>query len=817
MIGELFGKQFQEDIMQVSRFKLAVICGGPSQERGISLNSARSVMDHLQGTQIEIIPVYVDYQKQFYRISHAQLYSNTPADFDFKLSQTAAWLDPSALEQLLKSVDLVFPVIHGAFGEDGDIQALLELYHVPFVGHSSACCQWMFRKHQAAETLRHHGFSTLSQAVFSNQTKDLQSLIEDFFRQHALQRAIVKPAIGGSSIGVYSVTTPQEAFAKVQEIFTRGLDCNALLEPFCMGKEFTIVVFENWQGEPVALIPTEVDLSYECNEIFDYRKKYLPTNQAAYHTPPRFDPFTTHEIRKQAEQIFKLFGMRDFVRLDGWVVKEKSLYFTDINPVSGLEQNSFLFRQASLLGMTHQQALEYILKRTCQRYGLTFPVEEKKETHQSKLPVYVLFGSHNAERQVSLMSGTNVWLKLLQSHYHAPIPFLFDPQGGIWELPYSFTLNHTVEEIYANCLSAQEEKENWHNLIDAIRLKLGIQSKPHSQPIQMPLNQFMDRARKNNAFVFIALHGGEGENGTLQRHLESYQIPFNGSDSKVSALCMDKYLTGQTIQRLADSEIFTIPKKSVCLAQFEGCSITDFESLWQQWCQELASQRLIVKPRCDGCSAGIVLLQSAEDLERYCHFLYQKAAFIPPFAFANQFGTIEMPSSLTGEYLLEPYIETDGIVIEQSELNFIPKEGWIELTVGILEQRGIYHALNPSITVAEGAILSLEEKFQGGTGINLTPPPTEILSSSATQKIKLLVEKAAQALKIQNYARLDIFFNRLTEKMILIEANTLPALTPSTVIYHQGLAEEPSLPPLVLLDKIISSKLNSSELNSLVY
>jgi D-alanine--D-alanine ligase len=800
--------------MQASRsFKLALVCGGPSPERGISLNSARSVMDHLKESQIEIIPLYVDYQKQFYRISHAQLYSNTPADFDFKLSQTAAWLDPLALVQLLKSVDLVFPAIHGAFGEDGELQALLELYHVPFVGHSSACCQWMFRKHQAAETLRHYGFATLPQIIFSNQTKDPQSLIEDFFHQHALQRAIIKPTIGGSSIGVYSVATPQEAFARLQEIFARGLDDSALLEPFCIGKEFTIVVFENWQGEPVALIPTEVDLSYEHNEIFDYRKKYLPTNQAAYHTPSRFDLSTIHEIRTQAEQIFKLFGMRDFVRLDGWVVKGEGLYFTDINPISGLEQNSFLFRQTSLLGMTHRQALQYILKRACQRYGLIFPSEEKGEIHQSKLPVYVLFGSHNAERQVSLMSGTNVWLKLLQSQHYAPTPFLLDPQGGIWQLPYSFTLNHTVEEIYANCLSAQEDQEKWQNLIDTIRLQLGIETLSCSQPIEMSLNQFMERAQKNKAFVFIALHGGEGENGTLQHHLESYQIPFNGSDSKVSALCMDKYLTGQAIQCLADPDVLTIPKKNVCLAQFEGYSIADFEDLWQKWCQELASQRLIVKPRCDGCSAGIALLQSARDLERYCQFLYQKTVFIPAFTFANQFGPIGMPSSLAGEYLLEPYIETDGIVIEKNQLNFISKEGWIELTVGVLEQGGIYHALNPSITVAEGAILSLEEKFQGGTGINLTPPPQKILSSSATQNIKYLVEKAAQALGIQNYARLDIFFNRLTDKMILIEANTLPGLTPSTVIYHQALAEEPSLTPLALLDKIISSKLNSCELN----
>ncbi len=795
--------------MQASRlFKLAVICGGPSQERGISLNSARSVMDHLKSSYLEIIPLYVDYAKQFYRISLAQLYSNTPADFDFKLQQTATKLDSSALEQLLKSVDLVFPVIHGAFGEDGELQALLEHYQIPFIGHSHACCKWMFRKYQAAETLRGQGFATLPQVVISKQQKDQQQIIERFFRENNLHRAIVKPTVGGSSIGVYSVANPQEAQAKLQEIFTRGLDSQVLLEPFCEGKEFTIVVFENKNGKPVALVPTEVELSYDQHQIFDFRKKYLPTNQAAYHNPPRFSQAVVENIRMQAEQIFKLFGMRDFVRLDGWVMQNGALYFTDINPISGLEQNSFVFRQASLLGMSHREALEYIVKRACQRYGLHFPSIEHETSSHSKLPVYVLFGSHNAERQVSLMSGTNVWLKLLQSDQHAPKPFFFDLKGHIWELPYCYTLNHTVEEIYANCLNAQEEKKSWEPLIAQICCQLGIKAPSHPHPQQMALDHFLSQAQQQKAFVFIAMHGGEGENGTLQRHLEKYQIPFNGSNADASALCMDKYLTGQIIQRLADPDMITIPKKSLCLSHYENNRTSDFENLWQQCCQELGSQRLIVKPRCDGCSAGIVLLQSVQDLERYCHFLYQKISYIPPFSFANQSAPIEMPSSLIGDYLLEPYIETDTIIIHQNELQYIPKEGWIELTVGVLEQNGEYHALNPSITVAEGAILSLEEKFQGGTGINLTPPPATILSDRATQKIKHLIEKASRALGIQNYARVDIFFNRVSEKMIVIEANTLPGLTPSTVIYHQGLAEKPSLTPLALLDKIISSKLN---------
>lgn len=796
--------------MQAMRpFKLAVICGGPSQERGISLNSARSVMDHLKCSSLEIIPLYVDYHKQFYLISQAQLYSNTPADFDFKLKHTATKLDSQALEHIMKNVDLVFPLIHGVFGEDGDLQAILENFGVPFIGHSSACCKWMFKKHQASETLRGHGFPTLPQVIFSHQQRDYLQIIERFFHQYDLHRAIVKPTIGGSSIGVYSVKSPQEAYDRLQDIFSQGLDYHALLEPFCEGKEFTVVVFQNMKGEPVALIPTEVDISYDQNQIFDYRKKYLPTNQAAYHTPPRFPKGIVGHIRMQAEQIFKLFGMRDFVRLDGWVTEGGTLYFTDINPISGLEQNSFFFRQASILGMTHREALGYILRRACQRHGLNYPLEENKKTNHSKLPVYVIFGSNNAERQVSLMSGTNVWLKLLQSQQYSPTPFLFDPQGSIWELPYSYTLNHTVEEIYASCQAVQEWHDPWQKIIEEICLQLGIIKEINQKPSHFPLNQFLSRAQKQKAFVFIAMHGGEGENGTLQRHLEKYQIPFNGSNAEVSSLCMDKYLTGQAIIHLTDPDILTSPKKSVCFTHFEGYQTSDFENFWQNCCQELLNQRIIVKPRSDGCSAGIVLLQSAHDLELYCSFVHQKEKFIPPYSFANQKTPIEMPSFLEGEYLFESYVETDTIVLHQDQLHHLPKDGWIELTVGVLEQCGVYHAFNPSITVAEGAILSLEEKFQGGTGINLTPPPSEILSFSHTQKIKRLIEKAAKALGIQNYARLDIFFNCFSEKMILIEANSLPGLTPSTVIYHQGLMEDPPLTPLALLDKIISSKLNN--------
>ena len=113
--------------------------------------------------------------------------------------------------------------------------------------------------------------------------------------------------------------------------------------------------------------------------------------------------------------------------------------------------------------------------------------------------------------------------------------------------------------------------------------------------------------------------------------------------------------------------------------------------------------------------------------------------------------------------------------------------------------------MNPSITVAIGNILTLEEKFQGGTGINITPPPSPFVKPSAVKKAKQRMEIVAKALGIRGYARIDAFMHTKTGELIIIEANTAPGLTPSTVIYHQALAEDPPMYPLQFLEKIIDN------------
>ncbi len=790
-----------------SHLKVAVLCGGPSMERGISLNSARSVLDHLSSDAVDIVPLYVDVYKNFYALSAAQLYSNTPSDFDFKLPTTAHKLSEDELLRTLKAVDIVFPVIHGTFGEDGQLQSFLENHGIPFVGSGSTTCQTMFTKPKAAALLRTHGYHTLPSKVLKKGDPALAATIRHFFSDQKVSRVVIKPTTGGSSIGVFSASTPEEALEKATALFRMNIGDEALLEPFCSGREFTVILLQNPDGSPVALMPTEIEVDYTNGGIFDYRRKYLPTTNTHWYCPPRFDDRVVDGIRKQAENLFSLFHMRDFARMDGWLFADGTILFSDFNPISGMEQNSFIFQQASRIGFTHGDLLWNIVAHACLREGRRVPQRTVKEG-EKKEPVHILFGGNTAERQVSLMSGTNVWLKLRRSPTYAPEPFLLDKHNCVWHLPYTYALNHTVEEIYENCITAHTAVSRMEHVLRDIQSRLVYAPKPytHAVPTKVSFDDFVAQARATKAFVFLALHGGDGENGVFQERLERADITYNGSSSKASELCMDKFLTGQVIATMGHPQILTVPKKRVSIASLYHFCEAEYEKFWASLQQELGAETFIIKPQRDGCSAGIVRLFTPRDLQKYVAFVQQKSPCIPGGTFQNQPQPIDMPLVYEDDFLLESFVETDFIRICKNELVYRPKTGWVELTCGVLEQKGEYTALNPSITVAEGEVLSVEEKFQGGTGVNITPPFEDIISKESRDVMKQHVETIAKTLSIRNYARLDLFFHIPTNRTILIEANSLPALTPATVLYQQALSETPPMYPRNFIEKLIAMK-----------
>ncbi len=791
----------------LKKLKVALICGGPSLERGISFNSARSICDHLGSEEIEIVPIYFDHFKKPYQISQAQLYSNTPSDFDFKLNQTSKPLTDSAFHKLLKSVDLAFPVMHGAFGEDGEIQGVLESHGVPYIGSPKPACHTCFDKYRANEFIKNAGFFAMPSTVIQiHKPKEHKKIISDFFKKHSIKRAVVKPATGGSSIGVHSVSTVDEALEAAKNIFNKRIDTRVVIEPFCQGIEFTVIILENRFGLPVALFPTEIETDYRDNQIFDYRKKYLATRQVSYHCPPRFSNEITEKIQIQAQQLFKLLGMRHFARFDGWLMNDGNIWFSDFNPISGMEQNSFLFLQAAQLGFSHSDLLHFIVRKACQDYSIPFP--EKQESNKKRQRINVIFGGDTSERQVSLMSGTNAWLKLRKSEKYEPHPYLLDTDGKtVWHLPYSRTLNHTVEEISEMC--QQDQKIQSHLEPLRRRLLVNIAAKPgHLNeelfvPEKMTIKQFIDQS----PFVFIGLHGGMGENGELQKMLEDKKIPFNGCGSAASQLCSDKYATGEKLKGLEKHGIH-VPKKQLhTTADLLKKSLQELEAFWQKLKFEFNNAPIIIKPPQDGCSTGIVKLDGPKELKIYLDILRKGQSSIPKDTFKGQPNIVEMPVVMPGHLMFEQFIQTDKVRIIKNKLKWEKVSNWIEITMGVLGKTDKIKALDPSLTVAFGNVLTLEEKFQGGTGVNITPPPEPYVKKKAVEAAKKRMEIVAKKLGISGYSRIDAFMEIKTGELLVIEANTTPALTPSTVLFHQALSEKPSLYPLDLLEKIIENGL----------
>jgi hypothetical protein len=229
--------------------------------------------------------------------------------------------------------------------------------------------------------------------------------------------------------------------------------------------------------------------------------------------------------------------------------------------------------------------------------------------------------------------------------------------------------------------------------------------------------------------------------------------------------------------QLKDRGIFSAAKRVFPTRELlQILSQNGTNSLWSTLLRELACTHVCVKPAADGCSTGVARLDHVADLTSYLAAVRDRRPSLAPGALSTSGGGVEMAVPPPGRFMFEPFIETDPILIRRSaeqsndsengadrstqrenendnevprggvdgpdRANVLPpgeeashvelvwegKSRWVEVTVGVLGRKGSMKALSPSGTVKEsGHVLSLEEKFQGGTGVNLTPPPAQIV------------------------------------------------------------------------------------------
>lgn len=306
-----------------------ILAGGLSHERDVSIRSGRRVQEALRPHVDEI---------SIHDVDHA--------------------LIPDLRDS---GVDIVWPLLHGASGEDGSLQALLEVLGVPFVGTSSKAARVAWNKAVAKAVMSRHGlhtpdYVTLPQSLFRE--VGAEQMLDAIVARFDLP-LVVKPARGGSALGVSIVRTRDELAKAMVHSYAYG--DMALIEHAVQGTEVAVSIVGT--GEHAHALPG-VEVVYDGS--YDYDARYNP-GRVEYYAPARLDAAQADAVSEAALTAHRVMDLRDLSRVDIILDEEGRAQVIDINITPGMTETS-LFPQAAEaagldLGELYRDMLETALRR----------------------------------------------------------------------------------------------------------------------------------------------------------------------------------------------------------------------------------------------------------------------------------------------------------------------------------------------------------------------------------------------------------------------------------------------------------------------
>lgn len=322
----------------MKRKAILLLFGGCSPEHAVSLQSAHAVITHIDPERFLPVPVgitrqgaWLHYTGDWQAIATGEWEKDgahcAPAVVSPDRERRALMLmgdPPRAI-----ALDAAFPVLHGANGEDGTVQGLLELAGIPVIGCgtlASALCMDKVRAHQLAQQA---GVRVAQSVVFDAMPRADQALQAVAGLRWPL---FVKPVRAGSSFGITRLTAPEQLQGALERAF--AYDSQVIVEEAVNGFEVGCAVM----GDR-ALITGEVDEIELSGGFFDYGEKYaLKTSRI--HVPARIDEDVAARIKRTACALYRAMGCAGFARVDMFLTPEGEIYFNEINTIPGFTAHS---------------------------------------------------------------------------------------------------------------------------------------------------------------------------------------------------------------------------------------------------------------------------------------------------------------------------------------------------------------------------------------------------------------------------------------------------------------------------------------------
>lgn len=309
--------------------RVLVLAGGLTFERDVSLRSGRRVAEALRGAGVEV----------------------EVADTDAALLPALRTTRP----------DAAFIALHGGAGENGAVRAVLDLLGVPYVGSAPDACRLAFDKPSAKAAVRRAGLDTPDWIALPQETfRELgaHALLTELLTTLGLP-VVVKPAYGGSALGVTAVERAEDLAAAVMHCFSYG--DTALVERRAVGTEVAVSVIED-DGEPVALPVVEI---VPRSGTFDYAARYT-AGATDYFVPARLPPDGLAQAARAAVGAHRALGLRDVSRTD-LIVTEAGPQFLEVNVAPGMTETSLLPMAAACAGRDLGELCLRALQRAVER------------------------------------------------------------------------------------------------------------------------------------------------------------------------------------------------------------------------------------------------------------------------------------------------------------------------------------------------------------------------------------------------------------------------------------------------------------------
>jgi D-alanine-D-alanine ligase len=299
----------------MSKVRVAVVMGGTSAEREVSIETGRAVMTALTA------------------LGH----SAQSLDFDARFVDALAEIRP----------DVVFNALHGTGGEDGTIQGILEWLRIPYTGSDLTGCALAIDKHVTKKLLAAEGLPTPAWDTF-----DLSGGTLPLLPGSLNLPLVVKPRASGSSAGVSIVRTHEEWTRAMIELAPRTT--HILAEEYIGGREFGVGIL----GEEALPV---VEIIADNDEFYSYEAKYQPGG-SRHLVPAPIDPDLTARLQMLALSLHRLVGLRDYSRTDILLTSEGRPYILEINALPGLTPTSLFPDIARAIGMSFDALIERLLQ-----------------------------------------------------------------------------------------------------------------------------------------------------------------------------------------------------------------------------------------------------------------------------------------------------------------------------------------------------------------------------------------------------------------------------------------------------------------------